>query len=464
MQIRHLWKTLFLAAKKWLWLGVFVMLCQTTTVYAQALPVAKPENVNRLLSGVLQQGMQKRGFAANDHRFGNTVARVSPVVSGFVGTGAAAAVTVGTITAPAWVTVALAAGIGAVVSYAVTLAFDGLVSWLFNEDSVDVSMAPINSEGSTISLGGAYWSAGSPRGTIYGGNGIAVARQSYTEWATQYEEIAVPICSSNASIAICTAAEPDAIGNYLTRQALYYSSGAPSSCVRGHFFLDGTGCIPYVADEGEYLEDVSPQRAIEAIPEEDLNKRVNPALLAALVNRAWQHGASQPDYDGLPYPQADPITQAEVSNWTQANPEFAPTVRDFVAPNPATNPNTNPWVLPSNPTAPNLSPAAPNTGTTNPAINQPLQNLGPDPGIGAPTLEAIPTAQQIAQPILDMLPNLSGYKPSSHIGECPRPTIELYGTHVLDAHCTLIDDNKAIIQAAMMLAWALIALIIVLSA
>jgi hypothetical protein len=63
-----------------------------------------------------------------------------------------------------------------------------------------------------------------------------------------------------------------------------------------------------------------------------------------------------------------------------------------------------------------------------------------------------------------MLPDLRGYSPSSHTGECPRPTIELYGTHVLDAHCILIDDNKAIIQAAMLLAWALIALFIVLSA
>lgn len=463
MQIRCLWLAAVLAAKKFLWLAVLVVLAQGTNVHAQALPVAKPENVNRLISGVLQQGMQKRGFAANDHRFGNTLARVSPAISGIAGT-TAAAVTVGAVTAPAWATVALAAGVGAVVTYAVTLAIDGLVSWLFNDDTIDVSSDPINTDGAGINLGGAYWSAGSPRGTIYGGDGIAVARQSYGEFAAQYGVTASSSCSVNSGIAVCTATEPDAIGSYLSRQALYYSSGAPSSCVRGHFYLDGMGCVPYIAEEGENLEGVSPQRAIEVIPEEDLDKPLNPAVLAALANRAWQHAASQPGYDGLPYPQADPITQAEVSTWTQANPEFAPTVRDFVAPNPATNPASNPWALPSNPTAPNPSPAAPNTGTTNPATDQPLQNLGPDPGIGAPTLEAIPTAQQIAQPILDMMPDLRGYTPSSHTGECPRPTIELYGTHVLDAHCTLIDDNKAIIQAAMLLAWALIALFIVLSA
>ena len=172
----------------------------------------------------------------------------------------------------------------------------------------------------------------------------------------------------------------------------------------------------------------------------------------------------RPGYDGLPYPQSDPLTSADATPWIQANPELAPTVRDFVSPNPSPSSSGNPWSLPANPTAPNTNPAAPNQNTTNPGAENPVANLGPDPGIGAPTLEAIPTAQQIVQPILDIGADLRGYRPPSHAGECPRPTIELYGTHVLDAHCALIDDNKAIIQAAMMLAWALMALFIVLAA
>jgi len=35
---------------------------------------------------------------------------------------------------------------------------------------------------------------------------------------------------------------------------------------------------------------------------------------------------------------------------------------------------------------------------------------------------------------------------------------------VLDAHCKLIDDNKAVLQLAMAFAWAALALFIVLSA
>src|SRR5690606_942757 len=101
------------------------------------------------------------------------------------------------------------------------------------------------------------------------------------------------------------------------------------------------------------------------------------------------------------------------------------------------NSSSNPWSLPANPTSSTPTLAQPNQDTVNPGAGNPTTNLGPDPGIGAPALEAVPTAQQIAQPILDMLPDLRGYKPSSHAGECPRPSIELYGTHVLDAHCIL---------------------------
>ena len=440
------------------------MLLLASDAYGQALPVAKPSNVNRAVSGVLQDGMRARGFAANDPRFGNTLVQISPVLSGVAGT-TAAAVTIGAVTAPAWASVALAAGVGAVVTYAVTLAIDGVIQWLFGDSTIDVTGNPTNVSGAGIVLGGAYWSAGSPRGTIYGGDGIAVARQSYGEFAAQYGVTVSPSCTVNGGIAVCTASEPDAIGSYLSRQALYYSSGSPSSCLPGNFFLESSGCSPYQADGGnQNLDNATPQRAIEALPAEELNKPLNPAIVAALANQAWQHAASQPNYDGLPYPQSNPITQAEVTPWLQANPEYAPTVRDFVSPNPQTNAAPNPWALPSNPTAANPTPSAPNANTTNPAAENPLQNLGPDPGIGAPTLEAMPTAQQIAQPILDLLPDFKHFQANGQAGTCPTPTIELYGSHVLDAHCKLLDDHTAIIQAAMAFAWAALALFIILSA
>lgn len=445
-------------------LHFFFLICclfAMQSAWAQALPnlEPQPERVTRAVSGALQQGMQKRGFAANDHRFMNTVARASPVMSVAAGS-TAAAVTVGVVTAPAWATVAIAAGIGAVVTYAVGLGIDSLVDWLFRDDGlIDQSSAENSTYPShAFSAGDRVWTYKDWQGVQhYGANADALAREyRYVDMKRQgFLHISEPTCFADGTTGYWC-------GNY----RVILSGTAPVSCGAGMQAI-GSNCASFSYPLPTTFPDadgLTPQQAINNLTDEELDKPLNPALVAALANLAWQQAAQEPGYDGLPYPQADPLTASDVAPWVQANPERAPTVRDFVSPNPAPNSNSNPWALPSNPSAPNQAPAAPNQNTANPGAENPTANLGPDPGIGAPTLEAIPTAQQIAQPILDMLPDLRGYTPSSYTGECPRPTIELYGTHVLDAHCSLIDDNKAIIQAAMLLAWALIALFIVLSA
>lgn len=450
---------------------VMVVLCLVVpmTAFGQALPKPdpQPERVNRAISGVLQQGMQRRGFAANDHRFMNTVARVGPGLSKAALGGAAAAVTVGAVTAPAWATVAIVAGIGTVVTYAVSLGLDALVNWYFRDDGlIDQS-----SEAEKQRDPSAGVAAGLPAWRIYmpvapavtreawGGDGLALAREALDSWY-KFNSSANPEfecrLSSDGRQASCGA-----------MSAVYVNKGPAQSCAQGSYLLVGQGCLAYSFPIENVVADktgVTPQEAIDNLPDEDLDKKLNPEIIAALANQAWQQATTDPNYDGLPFPQSNPLTAADVLPWIQANPDLAPTVRDFVSPNPTTNSSSNPWSLPANPASPAPTPAQPNQDTVNPGAGSPTTNLGPDPGIGAPALEPIPTAQQIAQPILDMLPDLRGYTTSSHTGECPRPTIELYGTHVLDAHCILIDDNKAIIQAAMLLAWALIALFIVLSA
>jgi hypothetical protein len=254
-------------------------------------------------------------------------------------------------------------------------------------------------------------------------------------------------------------------GALAVRQALFYSSGAPTSCNPGSFYLENSGCQPYAAVQGVNITGATPQQAVTTLPQSELNKPLNPAVVAALANRAWQQAASQPGYDGLPYLQSNPITAPEVQRWIDNNPTFAPRVGDFVSPNPVTSSQPNPWGLPSNPTQSVTTPVSPvNPNVTNPAAQNPLTNLGSDPGIGSPTLETPPTAQQILDPVLNMLPGHRTFTASSHQGTCPKPTINLYGSHVMDAHCTLIDQNKGVIQGAMTFAWAVIALFIILSA
>lgn len=445
--------------KSWLIAKLCLLLLLPVPAWSQALPKPQPERVNRAVSGVLQDAMRGRGFAANDPRFGNTLARVSPGLSAVAGT-SAAAITVGTVTAPAWATVALAAGIGAVITYAVSLGIDALVNWLFRDDGlIDQSSAENSAYPSgSFNAGDRVWTYRDWSGTDhYGANADALAREyRYTDMKRQgYPTVSEPTCFADGTTAYWC-------GNY----RVTLTANAPVSCGAGMQAV-GSTCMSFSYPLPNTFPDaqgLTPQQAINNLPETELNKSLNPALVAALANQDWQQAASQPGYDGLPYPQSNPITQAEAQPWLQANPEYAPTVRDFVSPNPVSEAGSNPWALPSNPTAIAPTPSVPNTGTTNPGQDNPQANLGPDPGIGAPTLESIPTAQQIANPILQLAPDLRSFQAQGQAGVCPRPTIELYGTHVLDAHCKLIEDNKPILQMAMAFAWAALALFIVLSA
>ena len=430
---------------------------------AQSLRSPQPTYVNRAISGVLQSGMESRGFAANDPRFANTLARITPQLTAVAGT--AATITVGAVTAPGWASVALTIGVGAVVTYAVNLGLNALTKWLFrNDGKIDESGEPLPVDTSTsMALGGAYWKVSFHSGNvnidIAGGDGEAIARQGYYEYLAQTNQNtqATPNCSVSANQVVCGMI-------YAYKQA----SGAPASCVAGTMFKAGA-CTGYTFALPPSLPTktgVTPQVAINDIPASDQNKQLNPAIIAALANRAWQNAASQPSYDGLPYPQSNPLSAPEAQSWMNQNPTYAPQVQDFAAPNPTISGQPSPWALPQDPTATTTSPAiTPNQNTINPASANPLENLGPDPGTPAPTLEKTPTAQEILQPLLNLFPDLKNYSPSMSVGSCPRPTLNLFGqTQTMEAHCTLLENHRGTIHAAMVLAFTLLALLIILSA
>ena len=441
-----------------------------TGSYVEGAP-AHNIKMQAAISGNLQRAAVNRGFSNSDPRTTATVSRSSQ----FLGTaaGAAAVITVGAVTAPTWASVALIAAVSSVIGYSVTLAIDGFVKWLFKNDNIDVSTSTVSAPFIGMSQGGEYWSTGGPNGVIYGGDGIAVARQGYQEWAQLNEDMGSPVASpvcryvggntpDTQSIAICTASQPDIAGGHMERQALKYTEDAPATCGTGYYYLDSRGCMPYSIKTGnEPMNNASVQSATNALPEAEKQKALNPEIIAGLTNTAWKQAASQPGYDGLPYNQNNPITAEEVKQWANENPEYWPTVGDFVQPNPDLGlaPSSPSMLLPQNPST-QTNPLATEPGT---AQSQKL-DLGPDPNIGSPSLEAIPTAQQIANPVLNLLPSLKNFDVETPAGVCPRPSFDIYGHHVLEAHCDLIDDNKPAIQSAMILAWALIALLIILSA
>jgi hypothetical protein len=92
-------------------------------------------------------------------------------------------------------------------------------------------------------------------------------------------------------------------------------------------------------------------------------------------------------------------------------------------------------------------------------------NLGPDPGIGSPSLEQTPTAAQILAPILGMLPDLRNYGMPAHTAQCPEPSITLFDSTVtVTAHCQLAEQFRPQIYVTFVLAFTLAALFIVLTA
>lgn len=441
-------------------------------VFGQALPVTPMQNA---VSGVMQQTMIKRGFAANDPRFGATLSKASTALGSVAGT--AAAVTVGAVTAPGWASIALAAGIGAVVTYAVTLGIDSLTKWLFRQDgSVDEQIAgldPVSVSGTAT--GQIVWCTTQGAGGNCSSTFDSSARQAAQELVspqTAYSSFVSLSCTSTSatSVSCSTKFVLKTNGSTANGPILYVNQqNGAYNCPTGQFYR-GSSCMPFTwAATSSNATAVPLNTAVGHISETDKTKPLNPAIVAALADQAWKNAAAQPGYDGLPYVASNPITASDAAKWQQANPQSWPSVNDFVKPQPSPTGGTSasPYVLPNTATpVSSYNPATQSQSTsTNPASSNTLQNLGPDPGIGSPSLEATPTAQSILAPILGLLPDLRSFSAPSQSGVCPKPTIDLWNKHlVLDGHCALLDNNAGAIQAVMALVWVLIAMFIILAA
>lgn len=120
-------------------------------------------------------------------------------------------------------------------------------------------------------------------------------------------------------------------------------------------------------------------------------------------------------------------------------------------------PATNPTTFPDDDT----NPQTPGQGTQ--------VDLGPDPNTPPPNLEATPTIEQIVGPLLNLMPDLRNFALPGHSSECPTAHLQwsLFGRtfdYTMDTQCVLIEENRGLIQAAMMVVWTLCATFIVLRA
>jgi len=399
--------------------------------WAAAVPVSNMQNA---VSGVIQAKMKSRGFAANDPRWGATLQNAGATIGGAAA--AAAVITLAGITAPAWVTTGLAVGLAGLFTYGINLAIDGAVHWFQNSDG-------------TITVSGA---SATPDPSLQPGQCYGWQSDSICS-GTSSGAIAEKVARWNDSTIFW---DPSCLAIVLISCGVGKLSGPPS--IIAGTPTAGSASPPVTGSISSVAATVSPS---------DSAKPLNPAVVATLADSAWKQAAQQPGYDGLPYSVTDPITATDAAAWQAANPGNWPTVGDAIAPQAAPSGGTasSPFSLPNSATPVSTAdPGNQTTPQTNPS-SAPQANLGPDPGIGAPSLEPTPTARSILDPLLNLFPSLRNFVVPNHSADCPKPSIPLFGkTLALDGHCALLEAVRPTLYAVMAFVWVVIALFIVLAA
>ena len=435
--------------------------------------------VSQFIGNMFTQVAIERAMGPADPRIQSTMYSLGQKAAGVAAAAGGGLLAAGS--APAWVTVVGSLALG----YAVTLAVDKAAAWVFGPNDVTPSGFPATGpvQPGTTAGGSAYvgniWDsttnsskiiyAGDPYTALSGlfrcsGNGTY-----YCSTATTKYYIKDCVSGSGGASQACQVWEQYVPTNATSYVATYsVSTGtSPSTCSAGNVSLIGAGgCVPAPAIPANPTTTGNNQNgvavpmttAVSGLPADVASAPFNYSTMANLINNLWQQAAAQPGYSGLPYDSTRPITASQVQTAAQANPSAYPSVAAVVAP--VADPATGFAPAPSGTPVTNPKPET----STNPST-QPQTNLGDNPNIGSPTLEATPTAQQIVGPLLSLLPDFKSYSVPAHQAECPKPAFEVFGQiKVMDQHCTLFEGQRSNLYAACMLAFALVALFIILSA
>ena len=402
----------------------------TSLAQAQALPVYNGR-VNVAVGGIVSAKVSKWGFAANDPRVTATASAIGTGLTTLgVGIATGAVATVG------WPALLVAAGISALVGGGVSLAVDGLYKWLFNTDG-------------TVSTQGGTVTAPDPNG-LYKPSNAQQAATCISTTATNWCACQDAGCPT-ANISVCLPTG----GSNPTNLCRPGWDPVKATSLQDAMTRSGY-TIPTTTTNGD-VTNVSASTAATKIPPAELAKPMSNEMLAAAANAAWKAAAT--NAGGLPWSASDPITPADVAEWRAQNPSSVPTVGDMTAPiTTGSTVSVGPGATPGGSTNPNTGPATtPGSGTQ--------VDLGPNPNTPSPGLEATPTAQQILSPVLNLMPDLKAFSVPVHNASCPKSSFVAFGkTYTFESHCGLVESNRSIIEAAMLLVWSIWAAFIVLRA
>lgn len=233
-----------------------------------------------------------------------------------------------------------------------------------------------------------------------------------------------------------------AVTTYETKQLTGWTVGATAPIPQT--FTNITDAYPAITD------------AQKAVPMPD-------AQLARLADEAWKRAAQAPEYEGLPYSAADPVTSSDVADWKAGHPGAMPTLGDLLRP--AANPANDTNGVPISPSVQPGSIPGTNTGTNPSTSTSGRPDLGEDPNVPDPTLEEVPDADTILQPLLSLFPELRSFQTPDHAAQCPRPQFDVFGKSiVMDAQCEIAEQYRGELAATMLVVWLLVGLFIILSA
>jgi hypothetical protein len=445
-------------------LVVSLLFSSFTPVHAQALPTRFAVAVG----GVIERNFARLGFAANDPRIASTLTAVGVAANDSVfgvasGVGMVAA---GVAGLPAWATVAIGLGIGALAFGAYKLLTSsspgGIAVVLPATDPRLATNKPVSTEigprdvvclpgqsGCTPSVT-SFASDVPNRHADYSGFQHAVRNYGDAAALANADLTAHPEYYCVSSPCAVTSVVP--VGSDINQGMLQvnYSGGQP-----GYSYMYDSANPAYVptAPMPETVPGTLDQIAAQ-MPPVAMTTPIDPQSMADIANEALRRAAAQPGYSGVPVPLNQPITPQDVIDWGNLNPGKMPTAADVLAP----LPNGVVMPAPSGSALPSPYPSPYPSPTPTPT---------PSDTFLPPGMENTPTASQILAPILGLLPDFRSYVTPSHAATCPTPSVDVFNKHlVLDAHCTLLDSPgvRQVLYGVMAAVWTIVAIFIILAA
>lgn len=169
--------------------------------------------------------------------------------------------------------------------------------------------------------------------------------------------------------------------------------------------------------------------------------------VANMYNAMLLSAATQPDYQGLPFNSANPVTATEVRTALNELALSNPTLADLFT-KAGTGDQLDFDV--------NVN-VAPNTIVTPNAGN----NTNNEADYGTPEYPELemPTAKEILDPFKKFFPTLQNFKLQGQSAICPTWSFDIWNKHfTIDIHCGLLEEQRHLIQAIFSILWAFIAL------